>query len=338
MLLFLLVAATPDLDSLLADRVVEQSIRERLTEIPPELRTSEYLEREVKAFEAWKLETTVSSGVVPKRYFGYVDGVGDTADEERVLRETTIASVAAINAWQADRGSKIRITEQEVVVTFLAEGGALWLGRRTELHPVMDVGLDDIASGTREYADLMAEIDATAGTGLGELVVWAPKGTSSGDRLIGEHDGQVPYLVRDMTLAESVAGTALMWVWEKEIAAKNSTRAGYGLIDAMPLREQFIAGSLVYNSGDVHSPTRWRQIRDFDTAQVIWDKSEANARSRWRLEVFEPPMILRELAADGYPEQPTAWLAMYHVLQRYGAFEALSRFTDVFEEDGAFVR
>ena len=331
MLLFLLAATTPQL----TDFVVDRAVKDRLDEVPQELRTPEYLAREVKEFEAWKLDVTVSSGVVPKRYFGFFDEVGDTADEERVVRETTIACAQVINDWQAARGRDLRVTEQEIAITFFAEGGAHWLGRYEGFHPVMDVGLDDIASGTREYADLMAAIDAEAGTGLGELVVWGPKG-SGGDRLIGEHEGQFPYLTRDMTLAEAVAGTALMWVWEKEIAARKSATSGYGALHEMPAREQFIVGSLVYNSGLLHSPLRWQQIRDFDAAQVIWDKSEANATKHWRLEVYEPPHILREIAAQGYPDQGTAWLAMYHVLQRYGAFEAMSRFTDRFDEDGAF--
>lgn len=323
-------------DASVVDRVLDRAITDRLNQVPDALRTPEYLAREVADFEAWKLEKTVTSGVVPKRYFGFFDEVGDTAEEEVVLRETTLACVAAINAWQAERGAALRITDQEVAVTFLAEGGALWLGSRDALHPVMDVGLDDIASGTREYADLMRAIDAQAGTRLGELVVWGPPGTP-GDRLIGEHDGQLPYLTRDMTLAEAVAGTALMWIWEKDIAARKSRSSGYGEVASMPAREQFIVGSLVYNSGLLHSPLRWRQIRDFDSAQVIWDKSEANATKRWRLNVYEPPHVLQGLADDGYPDQPTAWLAMYHVLQRYGAFQAMSRFTDVFDADGAYV-
>ena len=50
-----------------------------------------------------------------------------------------------------------------------------------------------------------------------------------------------------------------------------------------------------------------------------------------------PPQALSHLRGGlDYPEQPTAWLAGYHVLQRYGAYEALQRFTDVFDETGAF--
>lgn len=38
-----------------------------------------------------------------------------------------------------------------------------------------------------------------------------------------------------------------------------------------------------------------------------------------------------------YPEQPTSWNGVYHVLQRYGAYTALKRFTDVFDDGDMFV-
>ena len=34
------------------------------------------------------------------------------------------------------------------------------------------------------------------------------------------------------------------------------------------------------------------------------------------------------------PHQPTSWNAVYHILQRYGAWVALTRFSDHFTETG----
>jgi hypothetical protein len=41
--------------------------------------------------------------------------------------------------------------------------------------------------------------------------------------------------------------------------------------------------------------------------------------------------------ADGKapPEPPTSWNALYHVLQRYGAWVAISRYSEAFAEDGS---
>jgi hypothetical protein len=40
------------------------------------------------------------------------------------------------------------------------------------------------------------------------------------------------------------------------------------------------------------------------------------------------------LAGSDYPAQPTSWSGAYHVLQRYGAYVALGRFSEVFDERG----
>ncbi|HJN76090.1 MAG TPA: hypothetical protein QGF58_19315 [Myxococcota bacterium] len=163
-------------------------------------------------------------------------------------------------------------------------------------------------------------------------MTWGPPGVAK-PRLQGRDGSLVPYLARDMDLSEAIAGTALMWAWEKDIAARKLRRSGEAALETRPLDEQFVIASLVYNSGDPHGPLRWQQILAFDTAQVVWDKSEANARRRWRLPVVEPSTALSLLASGrDYPEQGTDWLAMMHVLQRYGAYVALERFTDHFEE------
>ena len=68
--------------------VLERQVRRRLEGYPSELLTPERVRRDIVDYEAFKLQTYVTSGVTPKRYFGYLDGELDTAEEERVLRST----------------------------------------------------------------------------------------------------------------------------------------------------------------------------------------------------------------------------------------------------------
>lgn len=231
-----------------------------------------------------------------------------------MLKRTTRTCTEVVNAWLIEEGSGLRVTDQEILVTVLAEGGALWLGDNRPLHPVYDVGLDDIASGSADLQDLAGRLDEALGT-----------------RLSAGHD--------NYSLEEAIAGTALMWVWEKQIAERKLRQQGWAPLMGRGLDEQFVISSLVYNSGDPHSPRRWAQLMQFETAQVVWDKSEKNAQSRWRLPLVHPDKALDALiSGQAYPQQGTDWLAMMHILQRYGAYVALSRFTEHFDEDGMLPR
>jgi len=308
--------------------------------------SAEDIERTVIGYEAFKAESFVTSGVFPKRYFGYFDGKYDTAPLEGRLREATARSVAVIDAWQEEHGAAVRVTDAEVAVTFIAEGGALWLGTEKEkadaLHPVLDVGLDDLASGLRDLDALQARLDAELGTGLRELVVWVDRGVDPPEGVVGrlqtrDESGPLAYLARRATLEEAIAGTALMWLWEKEIAAGKLAATDAAPLHSRSLHQQFIIGSLVYNSGLLHNSERWAMIEDLSSGEWLARTSERNAKRRWALNVLPPARALTWLVGGGqYPEQPTAWLAAYHVLQRYGAYLALERFTDTFDEAGAF--
>ncbi|MBW2258082.1 MAG: hypothetical protein JRI25_26260 [Deltaproteobacteria bacterium] len=282
----------------------------------------------------------------PKRYFGYFDGKYDTAPLERRLRDATARSAEVIDAWQEEKGVPVRVTAAEVAVTFIAEGGALWLGAEKEkadaLHPVYDVGLDDLASGFRDLDELQARLDAELGTGLRELVVWVDRGVDPPPGMVGrlqtrDDSGPLAYLARRITLEEAVAGTALMWLWEKEIAAGKLAAIGAAPMESRSAPQQFIIGSLVYNSGLLHNSERWTMIEELSSGEWLARTSERNAKRRWALNVLPPARATSWLAGGGqYPEQPTAWLAAYHVLQRYGAYVALERFTETFDETGAF--
>lgn len=333
-------------------RNLDEKIRMRT--IDPVYSLSENdLERTVIGYEAFKLETFVTAGVFPKRYFGYFDERYDTAPHEGRLRQATRQAVQIINAYQTKRGSALAITDMEVAVTFIAEGGALWLREHQEkvdrLHPVQDVGLDDLASGYSDLPGLVDQLDSTLHTSLGSLVAWTktnatelPKPTlvPNAERWLKSPNGKSgphPYLVRYMTLEEAIVGTALMWLWEKKIAGKKLEELRAPPLTERSLEEQFIIGSLVYNSGVAHDAKVWTMIRELSSGEWIYKRSEKNARSRWRLNVLPPKRALKVFLEGGdYPEQPTAWLAVYHVLQRYGAYAALKRFTDVFDQQGMF--
>lgn len=321
---------------------------------PPFELTADAIEHQVIGYEAFKLESYVASGVFPKRYFGYLDGKRDTGEVERSIRATVTATREACNTWLAEQGEPWRITDAELAVTFLAEGGALWLGDRTDklgaFHPVMDIGLDDLASGDGELPGLRDAIDKRAGTDLGGLVAWMDRGATvlPVPSVVSERERwliwpgrqpdppRYPYLSRYMTTEEAVAGTALMWVWEKRIAARALTSTAQTPMEARSLDEQFIIGSLVYNSGRPHKQERWDQIRTFQAAP--WIAGAAHTKDRPSLPVTPAKESLAALIAGGtYPEQNTSWLAGYHLLQRYGGYVALQRFSDTFTSDGSLV-
>jgi len=304
---------------------------------------AERIRRQAIQWEAFRMERYVSSGVFPKTYFGFFDEGWDTAAHEGTMRETVGCTRGIINAWQTERGSPVRVTDAEIAVTFVAEGGALLLSTQqahmNDLHPVMDVGLDDLASGLGDYQSLLDGLDQGCGTDLRGTVVYTELGmrpVGATDRLAAP-EGQWAWLVRNATFREGIVGTALMWIWEKEIAARKLVASDRAPMAERGLDEQFIIGSLVYNSGILHSESSARSIARFATGERVHRDSESNAHRRPRLNLLPPSGLLAELLSEGqYRSQPTSWLAVYHVLQRYGAWEGLRRFSDVFDADGMY--
>jgi hypothetical protein len=106
----------------------------------------------------------------------------------------------------------------------------------------------------------------------------------------------------------------------------------------MPLARQFVVTSLVCNSGILFAPERIDQILALRTAAHLVEVNEKNRHQRPLLPVLPPADALARLAAGAsYPRQLTSWGAVYHVLQRYGAWVGVARFARVFGEDGAFL-
>ncbi|MFH1467197.1 MAG: hypothetical protein ABIO70_22625 [Pseudomonadota bacterium] len=301
------------------------------------------LRRQALDWERFRLARYVSSGVFPKTYFGFFDEAGDTAAAEVVLRETTGCACGEINAWLVEGGNPLRVTDAEIAVTFVAEGGALLLtidqARMDQLHPVLDVGLDNIASGLGDYGALLHRLDRACGTDLaGTVAHTAPGQQPAGaiGRLMAPQ-GQDAWLMRPATFREGIVGTALMWIWEKEIAQRELATEGRDPLWERSLAEQYVIGSLVYNSGILHSEATTRSLLAFDTGARLFQDSEKNAHRRPRLNLLAPGPLLEELLRSGtLREQHTSWLGVYHVLQRYGAWEGLRRFSAVFDEDGRF--
>ena len=282
------------------------------------------IRRQVIAAEAFKVETFVSTGVFPKRYFGYLDEQWDTAAAERRLKIAARKAAHACNRWLENVKAPFRVTEQELVVTFLAEGGAVLLRERQHeldsIHPVQGIGLDDIAKGFVDLAPLVSLLDEDLGTHLGEIVVW--------------RDG-TPLLSRNFVFEEAIAGTAAMWVWEKQIAEKKLLAKGRASLATRPLDEQFVITSLVYNSGILFDEKTVGRIRALDTGAYVHELSESTKAKRWPLPVLPPKASLQRLLGGGdFPEQLTSWSTVYHVLQRHGGYVGLTRFTDAFDEQG----
>jgi len=306
--------------------------------------TADEIRQTVIDYEAFKLGAYVSSGVFPKRYFGYFDLKYDTAEHEWTLRQVVRCTTRVINAYQEEQGSPLRVNDAEIAVTFISEGGALLLRedqhRMNDLHPVFDVGLDDVAKGNADYPGLIRRLDEACGTDLGGLVVYtephAPPPPGATDRL-ASHDGRWGWLVRPATFEEGIVGTAMMWIWEKEIAAAKLDARGSTPLHRRDLADQFISGSLVYNSGIIHSESTARRIREWSTGDYLYERSQANASRRPLLDLQRPSAQLHEVLSTGsYRGQPTSWVAVYHILQRYGGWEALRRYTDTFDDAGMF--
>ena len=248
----------------------------------------------------------------------------------------------------------MRVSDLEVLVTYLAEGGALFfreeqglLADGTErIDPGRDLGCDNLALALERYRDLARALDRRLGTRLAE----SGREEERGARDLWNHG-----IGRRISFRESIPAVALMYLYEKELAAgklANKRKARGGEADGEPwptydlaaltLDEQFVLASLVFNTGMLFSPAWSRAIQGFGTVQRLHALSRENASKKgndWRPPLpipASPGEAFRELAARGYPRQPTAWQGAYHVLQRYGAFTALRDFTDLFDGRGAW--
>jgi hypothetical protein len=277
--------------------------------------------------EAFKLEAYIATGVFPKRYFGYLDEQRDTAEYEVRMKTAARKAARACNRWLDNSHSPFHVTEQEIIVTFLAEGGAILLRERQDqlesIHPIQGIGLDDIATGFTDLEPLVKLLDAEVGTKLTEIVKW---------------NGTTPYLSRHFGFEEAIAGTAAMWVWEKQIAERKLLANGRASLSKRPLDEQFVIASLVYNSGILFDESTITKIRKLDAGDYVYELSEKTKAKRWPLPVRPATASLKLLLSGGaYPEQPTSWSAVYHVLQRYGGYVGLSRFTSAFDVKGTLV-
>ena len=178
----------------------------------------------------------------------------------------------------------------------------------------------------------MKRLDARLGTSLA-TVVGGAKDTPR--NLIRRARGYSP--LRPMSFREGLAATALMVLYETEIAARKLWERDKIQLMSLPLDEQLVTASLVYNAGILFSRQRVRQILTFRTGRYLEQLSASLQGKRRRLPVL-PPLRARALLVDvgRYPEQPTSWSAVYHVLQRYGGYVALQRFGNGFDNAGAF--
>jgi Tfp pilus assembly protein PilE len=287
------------------------------------------IRRQVIEAEAFKLETFIATGVFPKRYFGYLDEQQDTAAYETRLKTAARKATKACNRWLENAHAPFRVTEQEIIVTFLAEGGAILLRERQDqlesIHPIQGIGLDDIATGFADLEPLVKLLDAEVGTKLLDIVQF--------------REDRTPYLSRNFHFEEAIAGTAAMWVWEKQIAERKLVETGRASLGKRSLDEQFVIASLVYNSGILFDESTIIKVRTLDSGPYVYELSEATKAKRWPLPVFPAKDSLKSFLGGGdYPAQATSWSAVYHVLQRYGAYVGLSRFTDAFDSKGALLK
>jgi hypothetical protein len=275
-------------------------------------------------YEAFRVQMFHDSGVSPKRFFGFLDEQGKSALPEKQLKDVATRAAALLNAYGLKNGIKITVTPKEIIVTHLAEGGAKLLttdfANVETIDPVFGVGLDDFRIGFKFYPGMIQEVDGAFGTQLEALSNTWPK---SGH----------------MNFTESVLGTAVMYFYEKDLAEKKLTDKGLSGLETRPLDEQFVIASLVYNSGILFDPDRIDMILKFQTADYLFDVSEKTAsratNPRPRLPVLNAAANDALLqTGQSLPQQLTSWSAVYHILQRYGAWVALSKFSSYFDAEG----
>ena len=291
------------------------------------------------AFEAFRITVFRNAGVAPKRYFGFLDGQGLAGHYETKMMAIASRLAPMLNAYARAKGKGVTVAAKEIVVTHIAEGAALLLSTDfaeiDQVHPVRGVGLDDYRKGLVQYADLVRDIDATFKTHLAAFSMAEPATAQKtwtektwAERLWGDQ-------VKLMTFEESVLATGVMYLWEKSIAEEKSRAEGRPSLAALPLDAQYVTASLVYNSGILFSPERVKQIMDFDTSAYLVETSNKLAAKRPLLPVADSAEADAVLASGApLPRQPTSWNAVYHILQRYGAWVALSRFSDDFTAEG----
>lgn len=291
-------------------------------------------------FEAFRIAAFRNSGVAPKRYFGFLDDQGLAAAYEKKLKATATRVAPILNAYAAKNGLGVTVTPKEIIVTHIAEGAALLLSTDfayvDSVHPVSGVGLDDYRHGFKQYADLVREIDATFHSRLGRI------GDNPERPLLNSilGAGVVRHLERilgvvSMSFEESVLGTAVMYLWEKAITEERLRAQGRPSLNMRSLDEQYVVASLVYNSGILFVDERARQIMAFDTANYLVETSEKLADKRPKLPVLRPEDADALLErGERPPGQPTSWSAVYHILQRYGAWAGLTRFGNDFTPEG----
>ncbi len=288
--------------------------------------SAEELKKHVILYERFRLKSYLDSGISPKRYFGFFDERGNTADYEKLLRQVLIKAVPIINDFAASSGLDVRITEKEIAVTFLAEGGAVMLDSRiafiNKVHPVRDIGLDHYRIGFRQYFSLVRQLDQTFGTGLSGIT-WN----------FYFHE----MLLRPLTFREAILATAIMYLYEKQLAADKYFKLNKAELRDLDLNRQFIYSSLVYNSGLMFADERVEQIRTFNLGNYLSDAHIKNRHQRTDLPVFsETERRGRLVNGEVIPEQLTTWNTVYNVLQRYGAWVAVEKFSDTFNADGAY--
>jgi hypothetical protein len=274
------------------------------------------------------------------RYFGYLDERGKAAAYETKLKTVAARIAPILTAYAGKKNLGVSVTAKEIVVTHIAEGAALLLSTdfylADRVHPVSGIGLDDYRHGLKQYADLVSDIDTTFKTRLAALADNPERPRINA--ILGS--GPVRRLERyfgvvSMTFEETILGTAVMYLWEKVITDEKRRADGRPPLNTLSLDEQFVQTSLVYNSGILFADERAKQMLAFDTAAYLVETSEKSAPKRPKLAVMSPEQADALLQRGGaLPRQPTSWNAVYHVLQRYGAWVALTRFTTIFTPDG----
>jgi hypothetical protein len=90
-----------------------------------------------------------------------------------------VQAAAIISSFLKEKHRPFTISEKEIAVTFLAEGGALLMSERVDsinrIDPVYGIGLDNLRQGFAQYPELVAQFDARVGTRLRWILVGAGK-------------------------------------------------------------------------------------------------------------------------------------------------------------------
>jgi hypothetical protein len=229
-------------------------------------------------------------GVRPRRYGGLLDR---TNDAERRFLATLPQVTAFVNDVCARRGQPFRVTEAELAINFISEGGFYLLDE--------DI-VDDIDGYTYLGIDTLVD-------NLQALRPWLhgsiTAAVAAGDRTVERTNelGQAVHTLRGLTIEEGLYANSGMYAWSKALSERDIAASGRALVD-LAAPAHFFWASYYYNAG-VGAGHRKMHDKGVDFYAQRWTRADdamlfgrnAQFNALWRTASLH--YFLRTICPDG---------------------------------------